>query len=75
MANYLLWFFVVGPGVVSAIAHLSFPFIGDTVYFPGLITVILPTIMSILVIRALILGIGKAEGAEPAPPGPRVPSD
>jgi hypothetical protein len=42
-ANYLLWFFIVGPGVVNTIAHVSFPFIARTDYFPGLITVILPT--------------------------------
>ena len=74
-ANYLLWFFLVGPGVVNAIAHLSFPFIGHTVYFPGLITVILPTAMSIVVIRALILGTRKPEAAEPTSIGPGVPSD
>lgn len=55
-ANYLLWFFLVGPGVINSVAHFSFPFLGHSHYFPGLITLILPTIMSIVVIRALILG-------------------
>ena len=62
-ANYLLWFFVVGPGVINAIAHVSFPFIGGVSYFPGVITVILPTIMSIVVIVALIRGY-RAAGAD-----------
>lgn len=55
-ANYLLWFFVVGPGVINAVAHFSFPLIGGVLYFPGVITVILPTVMSIVVIVTLIRG-------------------
>ena len=63
-ANYLLWFFLIGPGVINSIAHFSFPFIGGVSYFPGVITVLLPTIMSIVVIVALVRG-HRAAGATP----------
>src|SRR5215831_13174529 len=44
VANYLLWFFLVGPvGLVNTIAHFTFPFLVGAPYFPGLITVVLPT--------------------------------
>src|SRR5207247_3475361 len=44
VANYVLWFFLIGPaGLVNSIAHVSFPFMTGTPYFPGLITVALPT--------------------------------
>lgn len=63
-ANYLLWFFVIGPGLVNSVAHLAFPIIARTVYFPGLITVLLPTIVSILVIRRLLSSGTKAENTQ-----------
>ena len=45
VANYLLWFFLIGPaGLVNTLAHFTFPFLNGTPYFPGLITVLLPTI-------------------------------
>jgi hypothetical protein len=44
VANYLLWFFLIGPvGLVNTIAHFTFPFLAGSAYFPGLLTVILPT--------------------------------
>ena len=44
VANYLLWFFLIGPvGLVNTVAHFTFPFLADTAYFPGLLTVLLPT--------------------------------
>src|SRR5215471_9113642 len=44
VANYLLWFFLTGPvGLVNTIAHFTFPFLAGTPYFPGLVTVLLPT--------------------------------
>ncbi len=61
LANFLLWFFLLGPGIVNSFAHITFPFLGDEFYFPGLITVLLPTIMSIIVIRALIIGSRQPE--------------
>src|SRR5215467_13646684 len=39
-----MWFFLIGPvGLVNTIAHFTFPFLAGTAYFPGLLTVILPT--------------------------------
>jgi hypothetical protein len=44
VANYLLWFFLIGPvRLVNTIAHFTFPFLSGTAYFPGLLTVLLPT--------------------------------
>jgi hypothetical protein len=55
VANYVLWFFLIGPaGLVNSIAHVSFPFMVGTPYFPGLITVALPTIFgTALAVRIL----------------------
>ncbi len=45
IANYVLWFFLIGPaGLVNTIAHFTFPLLIGHPYFPGLITVLLPTI-------------------------------
>ncbi len=54
IANFLVWFFVIGPGLVNGIAHFVFPFLAHRFYFPGIITVLLPTIASILVIWRLL---------------------
>ena len=55
IANFMLWFFLIGPGLVNGVAHFSFPFFsGHFHYFPGLVTVLLPTIFTILVIRVLL---------------------
>jgi Protein of unknown function with HXXEE motif len=45
IANYVLWFFLIGPaGLVNTVAHFTFPLLIRHPYFPGLITVLLPTI-------------------------------
>jgi hypothetical protein len=54
IANFLVWFFVIGPGLVNGIAHFIFPFLAHRVYFPGIITVLLPTAASIVVIWQLL---------------------
>jgi hypothetical protein len=55
IANFMLWFFLIGPGLVNSVAHFSFPFFGGHFhYFPGLVTVLLPTIFTILAIRVLL---------------------
>jgi len=54
MANFLAWFFVIGPGLANGIAHFVFPFLAHHIYFPGLITVLLPTTASILLIWQLL---------------------
>lgn len=54
VANFLAWFFVIGPGLVNGIAHFVFPFLAHRLYFPGIITVLPPTTASILVIWQLL---------------------
>jgi hypothetical protein len=55
IANFMLWFFVIGPGLINSVAHFSFPFFsGHFHYFPGLVTVLLPTIFTVLLIRVLL---------------------
>ena len=55
IANFMLWFFLIGPGLVNSVAHFSFPFFsGHFHYFPGLVTVLLPTIFTVLAIRVLL---------------------
>lgn len=46
----MVWFYTVGPGLANAIAHVAFPIIAGRPYFPGLVTVILPTAAGIVVI-------------------------
>ena len=69
IANFMLWFFLIGPGLVNSVAHFSFPFFsGHFHYFPGLVTVLLPTIFTILVIRVLLREDNqfKSEQIQPA---------
>ena len=37
MANYFLWFYALGAGLINAVAHFVFPLV-EGGYFPGLIT-------------------------------------
>jgi len=68
VANYILWFFLIGPaGLVNSIAHVSFPFMTGTPYFPGLITVALPTVFgTALAVR--ILADARQESQRSATP-------
>lgn len=54
VANFFVWFVAIGPGVINGIAHFIFPILAGTLYFPGLITVIFPFIVSILLIKRLL---------------------
>lgn len=54
LANYFLWFFIIGPGFVNTIAHVAFPIITGQLYFPGLITVIIPAIFGIVIITKIL---------------------
>ena len=54
LANYFLWFFLIGPGLVNGVAHVAFPVILRQWYFPGLFTVILPTVLSVVIIRNIL---------------------
>jgi hypothetical protein len=53
-AGFFVWFYVIGPGLVNAVAHVTFPFLAHTFYFSGLITVALPTIAGVITLRRLI---------------------
>jgi len=37
VAGYIMWFYVIGPGMVNAFAHVTFPFVAHTLYFSGLL--------------------------------------
>ena len=56
VANFFVWFVAIGPGIVNGIAHVTFPFLAGTLYFPGLVTVIFPFAASVLLIRRLLQG-------------------
>ncbi len=56
VANFFVWFVVIGPGVANGIAHFVFPVLAGTLYFPGLITVVFPFVASILLIKKLLAG-------------------
>jgi hypothetical protein len=55
-SGYMVWFYVVGPGVVNAVAHVTFPFLVGRLYFSGLVTVILPTVAGVVTLVRLIQG-------------------
>jgi hypothetical protein len=55
-ASYMVWFYVIGPGMVNAVAHVTFPFLVGRPYFSGLVTVILPTGAGIVTLVRLIQG-------------------
>lgn len=48
IANYYLWFVIIGPGFVNGIAHVLFPIMAGQYYFPGLLTVIIPVAVGII---------------------------
>ena len=54
VANFFVWFVAIGPGIINGIAHVTFPFLAGTLYFPGLVTVIFPFAASVLLIRQLL---------------------
>src|SRR5262249_4801260 len=74
VANYLLWFFLIGPvGLVNSIAHFTFPFLAGTAYFPGLLTVVLPTTFGTALAWRIIQNgrqqwFARAASAAPLPP-------
>lgn len=54
VSGFIVWFYVIGPGMVNAIAHVTFPFLAHTLYFSGLITVIFPTVAGAVTLMRLI---------------------
>ena len=54
IANYIVWFYALGAGLINAIAHFVFPILAGS-YFPGLYTAPLHLILSVTLIVALIV--------------------
>jgi len=54
ISHYFVWFIIIGPGMINFVAHVGFTIIAGGVYFPGLLTVILPTIPAVLLIKILL---------------------
>jgi hypothetical protein len=73
IANYMLWFYALGAGVLNAISHFVFPIIKGG-YFPGLYTAGGHLILSALLIYLLVDESRrlKAEAAGVAKPSLRM---
>lgn len=68
IANYVLWFFLIGPaGLINSIAHFLLPILSGRLYFPGLITVLLPTIVGTTLAWRIIQDSRKQRAAEKTP--------
>ena len=53
IANYMLWFYALGPGLLNAVSHFVFPIIKGG-YFPGVYTAAGHLILSALLIRFML---------------------
>jgi hypothetical protein len=62
IANYMLWFYALGAGLLNAISHFVFPIIKGG-YFPGLYTAAGHLIMSALLIRFLLQETARLKAA------------
>lgn len=56
LAGYMVWFYVIGPGMVNFVAHVTFPILLGSWYFSGLVTVILPTVAGVVTLVRLVQG-------------------
>lgn len=54
VSSFIVWFYVIGPGMVNAVAHVVFPIIAHRWYFSGLVTVILPTVAGVVSLVRLV---------------------
>jgi len=54
VSGFFMWFYVIGPGLVNAVVHVTFPFVAHSFYFSGLVTVALPTAAGIYTLNRLI---------------------
>jgi hypothetical protein len=65
IANYMLWFYALGAGLLNAISHFVFPIIKGG-YFPGVYTAAGHLVMSALLIRFMLQETArlKADGSE-----------
>ena len=53
VANFMLWFYALGAGVINAVSHFAFPILKGG-YFPGLYTATGHLILSVLLIVFLL---------------------
>lgn len=68
VANYMLWFYALGAGLINAISHFIFPIIKGG-YFPGAYTAAGHLVMSALLIRFLVQEAAQLKAARSAVPG------
>ncbi len=54
VAAFVVWFYVIGPGMVNAVAHVTFPFLAHSWYFSGLVTVAFPTVAGLVTLFRLV---------------------
>ncbi len=54
VANYMLWFYALGAGLINAISHFVFPILSGWEYFPGLYTATGHLILSVALIVLLV---------------------
>ena len=66
-ANYMVWFYTLGPGLANAVAHVYFPIAAGRPYFPGLVTVILPTVFGPIVLARLIRPTARSTSSDHSP--------
>ncbi len=64
VANFMLWFYALGAGLLNAVAHFVFPVLKGG-YFPGLYTAI-----GHLILSALLLYLLVQESRQPVADGP-----
>jgi hypothetical protein len=62
IANYMLWFYALGAGLLNAISHFVFPIIKGG-YFPGVYTAAGHLLMSALLIRFLLQETARLKAA------------
>jgi hypothetical protein len=65
IANYMVWFYALGAGLLNAMAHFAFPIIAGG-YFPGLYTATGHQIMSLLLIYFLAIESKQPRTRDPA---------
>ena len=65
VANFMLWFYALGAGVINAVSHFVFPLLKGS-YFPGLYTATGHLILSVLLIVFLVQEWRRLRGAHNA---------
>lgn len=55
LSNFIMWFVIIGPGFINGIAHVIFPLMAGTIYFPGLATVVLPVAIGVVIAIRIIV--------------------